>query len=80
MKFIAVAKKDMPKRTNHNLQARLIEFMNMGAPAVRIELAKSEYKNLTTAQSSFCTAIKRSGYPISCVTRNGNLYLIRLDM
>ena len=72
--------KDVPRRTNHDLQSYIAEFMNMNVHVVQVEFAPEEYKSENSAQSSFCQAILRARVPMKTSIRNGKLYLIRTDM
>ena len=78
MKLVKV--KEIPSRTNHNLQSYIAEFMEMNTKVVQVEFAPEEYKTENSAQSSFCQAIARAKAPIKSSVRNGKLYLIRIDM
>lgn len=61
------------------LQTILDEFMRSDALAVRCVMAPGEYANANSAQGSYHTAIKRSGYPIAARVINGDMYLIKLN-
>ena len=78
MKLVKVT--EMPKRTNHDLQGYIAEFMEMNTSVVQVYFAPGEYKTENSAQSSFCQAILRAKVPVKTSVRNGKLYLIRTDM
>lgn len=78
MKLVKV--NEVPKRTNHDLQSYIAEFMEMNTKFVQVEFAPKEYKSANSAQSSFCQAILRTKAPIKTSIRNEKLYLIRTDM
>lgn len=61
------------------LQQSLEEFLNSGETAMKCVLSPGEYANLTSAQSSYHSAIKRLKYPVAARVLNGNLYLIRVE-
>lgn len=73
MKLVKV--NEVPKRTNHDLQSYIAEFIEMNTKFV-----PKEYKSANSAQSSFCQAILRAKASIKTSIRNEKLYLIRTDM
>lgn len=80
MKFVKVDKLPEVKRTWHPLQSYIEEFMKMNTKVVLVELKPGDYSNPKVAQSAICTACRKSGYPITCSRRNGQIYLVRKDM
>lgn len=61
------------------IQAILDEFMRSDANAVKVLLGDGEYKNISSAQSSYHISIRRMGYPIIARTYKGDLYLVKLE-
>lgn len=61
------------------LQATLNEFARMEDTIVKCVFEPGEYSSIKSAQSSYYTAIKRSGYHMTARILNGELYLIKLS-
>lgn len=61
------------------LQKVIEEFISSDELAVRIPIKPGEYASVRSAQSSYCSSIRRFNFPVSARTLNGNLYLIRSD-
>lgn len=61
------------------LQAMLNEFARMEDTVVKCVLEPGEYSSIRSAQSSYCTAIRRSGHRMVARVLNGELYLIKLS-
>lgn len=61
------------------LQVILNEFARMDDAVVKCVLEPGEYSSTRSAQSSYCTAIKRSGHRMTARILNGELYLIKLS-
>lgn len=82
MRFKSINKNSILKGRNapHKLQGELEEFMNMNVEAAEVSFIANEYKSTNSCYSSLYKSIKRFGYPIQVVVRDGKLYLIRKDM
>lgn len=61
------------------LQITLNEFARMDDAVVKCVLEPGEYSSIRSAQSSYCTAIRRSGHRMAARILNGELYLIKLS-
>lgn len=61
------------------LQVMLNEFARMDDTVVKCVLEPGEYSSIKSAQSSYYTAIKRSGHRMTARILNGELYLIKLS-
>ena len=64
------------KRTK--LQTILDRFMSSKEPAVHCILNPGDYSSLNSAQSTYCKAIKRLGYPIAVRVIAGEMYLVKI--
>lgn len=60
------------------LQIILDRFMSSEEPAVHCILRPGEYSSLNSAQSTYCKAIKRLGYPIMVRVIAGEMYLVKI--
>lgn len=78
MKLVKV--KEVPVRVNHKISEYLDEFMQMDTAVVQVEIAEGEYKSMSIARNVFDQTIKRTRVPVKTMTREGKLYLIRIDM
>ena len=79
MKFVQVEMVPGP-RENHRLKDAWEEFMGMNVKVAKAILDVNEYKSPQVAQSVWTVSIKRFGYPINVMRRNGEVYLVRRDM
>lgn len=62
------------------VQRTVIEFWGSNDLVWKITFNSDEYKNLRSAQSTYCGTIKRLGLNICARCFNGSLYLIKLEV
>ena len=80
MKFEVVNRDTISKGYKYcRVQRKVEEFNRMDCNAVRCVLEDGEYANMSSAQSSFSSTIKKLGYRMRARVIEGNLYLIKLD-
>lgn len=79
MKFVEVKEIPCYKR-NHRLKDMWDEFIASNMKMAKVDLDIDEYSNLSVAASVMAVSIKRYGYPIKLVRRDGNIYLVRKDI
>lgn len=79
MKFESVRQEVVNKLYRRTkLQIILDRFMSSEEPAVHCILRPGEYSSLNSAQSTYCKAIKRLGYPIMVRVIAGEMYLVKI--
>lgn len=79
MKMKPVDSIPAPKRcVKHPLQDFIMDFMDLDSRIVLIELEENEYKSVISAEQSFKTAVKRSGYPIKVARRKDKIFLMKI--
>jgi hypothetical protein len=79
MKLVAVESVPNRHRTSkHRLQDTLAEFINGESDIVRIELSDHDYKSAIVCYNCMYAAVKRSGYRIKVLFRDGNVYLTKM--
>lgn len=81
MKFERCDIREVEKVTRNNkLMAMIHEFQESDMDAARITFEANEYKNSTGCAAAINNAIRRSlTKTIKCVTRKGNVYLVKAD-
>lgn len=79
MKFVEVKEVPGAKR-NHRLKDMWDEFIASNMKMAKVDLDEDEYSCLSVAASVMAVSIKRYGYPIRLIRRDGNIYLIRKDI
>lgn len=62
------------------VQRTVIEFWDSNDLVWKITFDNDEYKSLKTAQSTYCSTIKRLGLNMRARCFNGSLYLIKLEV
>ena len=81
MKLVTVSMEEINKPSvrspQKNVRKLLDEFWESGNPIMRVDYDVNEYVSPSSAKSSFLGAIKRSGYNVITIVKNGKLYLIR---
>ena len=65
------------KRSYHNLQKLIEDFVNSPYEAARVNFTKDDYRSATHTCSSLGGAIKRSGYKIKAFKRGDEVYLAK---
>jgi hypothetical protein len=80
MKFVKVDEVPKKRYSRKGLCNYWEEFMRMDVKIVKVELSKHDYASPRIAQSTFVSSIKKYGYPIDVMNRNGEIYLVRRDM
>lgn len=87
MKFVPVT--DIPKRKIKKptescdykpIRLYLQEFMQTGNKYVRVVYDTLDYASALSAQNAFIKSVKNTGYPISVIVRQGDIYLMRKDI
>ena len=63
-----------------DMEARLEEFLNMGAKYARVEFNSLEYNSTDSCKGALYHSINHYGLPISVRSINGEVYLIRKDL
>lgn len=75
-----VEEKDIPKKVTYNkLKAEIQGFMDMSIKVAKIDTG-DHYSNVNTAVKTLYNSIKRYGFPIDVIQRNGEVFFIRRDM